>query len=151
MDSQFHKTKLTGSLYSNSANHQVYNNIIYNHARGDGIRVVTCTNCAVYNNTVYNNGYGISVSYQANGTIIKNNIFYGNLQAVINNGVGTSLSNNLTTDPKFVSLGNYDFRLQSTSPAIDAGASITEVATDIIGTPRPQRATYDIGAFEFLP
>ena len=48
-------------LYSNSSSHKVYNNIIYNHARGDGIRVVTCTNCAIYNNTVYNNSSGINV------------------------------------------------------------------------------------------
>jgi parallel beta-helix repeat protein len=137
-------------LYSNSSNHRVYNNIIFNHARGSGIRVVMCTNCKVFNNTVYNNATGVDVWSSASGTLIKNNIVYGNTRAINNNGIATSLSNNLTIDPEFVSPSNYDFRLQSTSPAIDAGVSLTEVATDIRGTSRPQNASYDIGAFEVL-
>jgi parallel beta-helix repeat protein len=109
-----------------------------------------CTNCKVFNNTVYNNATGVDVWSSASGTLIKNNIVYGNTRAINNNGIATSLSNNLTIDPEFVSPSNYDFRLQSTSPAIDAGVSLTEVATDIRGTSRPQNASYDIGAFEVL-
>jgi hypothetical protein len=110
-------------------------------------------NTKVYNNTVYNNGAadGISIGdYRATGTVVKNNIVYGNTGSNIRDvGMDTTLSNNLTTDPKFVNPSIADFHLQSTSPAIDAGATLTEVTTDFEGTSRPRGAAYDIGAFEF--
>jgi hypothetical protein len=51
-------------------------------------------------------------------------------------------STNPVTDP--------DFTLQSGSPAIDAGAALSAYFTaDIAGTPRPQGAGWDIGAYEY--
>jgi hypothetical protein len=49
-----------------------------------------------------------------------------------------------------------DFRLTSSSSAIDAGlnlntADFSFVQTDLDGTARPQGAAYDIGAYEFRP
>jgi parallel beta-helix repeat protein len=135
-------------------NQLVYNNILYNNNQqpgispGMGIAIsYGCTGAAIYSNTVYGHASGIYTG-QASGTLIKNNIVYGNGQAFSDNGIGTSMSNNLTIDPKFVSLSNYNFYLQSTSPAIDAGITLTQVATDINGTPRPLGAAYDIGAYE---
>ena len=50
-------------------------------------------------------------------------------------------STNPITDP--------DFTLQSGSPAIDSGTYLTAYfATDIAGTPRPQEAGWDRGAYE---
>jgi hypothetical protein len=54
----------------------------------------------------------------------------------------------MTTDPQFVNPSANDFRLQSGSPAIDAGVSLAEVGSDFNGVARPQRGAYDIGAFE---
>lgn len=46
--------------------------------------------------------------------------------------------------------GTHDFRLASGSSLIDAGATdLTYSATDIIGTARPQGASYDVGAWEY--
>lgn len=56
--------------------------------------------------------------------------------------------NGLTGDPMFIA--SDDYALQPSSPAIDAGETLAEVTTDIIGTPRPQGDGYDIGAFEFV-
>jgi parallel beta-helix repeat protein len=41
-----------------------------------------------------------------------------------------------------------DYHLSATSPAIDNGMSLTDVATDIEGNPRPQGSGWDIGAYE---
>jgi parallel beta-helix repeat protein len=57
-------------------------------------------------------------------------------------------TNGKNTDPKLKDISAEDFHLQSTSPAIDAGTTISEVTTDKDGTTRPQGSAYDIGAYE---
>lgn len=48
-----------------------------------------------------------------------------------------------------ITVGSEDFRLLSgTNALVDAGATLGSVTTDIIGTARPQGASYDVGAFE---
>ena len=44
-----------------------------------------------------------------------------------------------------------DLHLQSDSPCIDAGTSDNAPVNDIVGTPRPQGAGFDMGAYEYLP
>jgi hypothetical protein len=61
---------------------------------------------------------------------------------------GTS---NLAVDHKaFVNAASHDYRLSAQSPALDAGASLQEVATDRGGISRPQGRAYDIGAHELV-
>ncbi len=52
-------------------------------------------------------------------------------------------------NPQFVNAAIEDFHLQSSSPLIDAGATLNGVADDIDGIARPRGAGYDIGAYEF--
>jgi Putative Ig domain/Abnormal spindle-like microcephaly-assoc'd, ASPM-SPD-2-Hydin/Immunoglobulin domain/Immunoglobulin I-set domain/Protein of unknown function (DUF1565) len=40
--------------------------------------------------------------------------------------------------------------LQTGSPAIDAGVTLSDVPMDYAGTPRPQGTRFDIGAFEYI-
>jgi hypothetical protein len=122
---------------------------------------------SIYNNTVYNNArlgksYGGIVWGSGTGVIIKNNIAYQNGVADIadSNGVqtptfGANLCTFATTgcarsgNPLFVDPTSTNYQLQSGSPAIDAGAILTQVpAYDMNGTPRPQGAGWDIGAYE---
>ena len=131
---------------------KVYGNLFYGIGHQNGIRVdYGCTGTAVYNNTVHGTSLaGIAIESRAASTVVRNNIVYGNgLPGITNNGIGTSLSNNITTDPKFVSTSNNDFHLQSGSPAVNAGATLAEVLFDIDGTPRPSGSAYDIGAYEY--
>jgi len=58
-------------------------------------------------------------------------------------------NNVLATDPEFVKPGS-DFRLQSTSDAINAGIDVSAITggTDFLGASL-YGAAYDIGAFEY--
>ncbi len=59
---------------------------------------------------------------------------------------------NLHTDPLFVDATNGDFRLKSSSPAINAGDLNTSglPTTDLAGNPRIQSGRVDMGAYEFF-
>ncbi|WP_080056583.1 choice-of-anchor Q domain-containing protein [Spirosoma aerolatum] len=59
---------------------------------------------------------------------------------------------NLNSDPLFIDPANGNFRLQPTSPAINAGSpDITDLLpTDIAGNPRIQGNRVDMGAYEFI-
>ena len=128
----------------------MYNNLVYNNYKGMDVNK-NVNNTKVYNNTFYNNSpsAGIEVSSSSTGAIIKNNIVYQNGSAIIDNGIGTVMLNNLTTDPKFVAPSTANFLLQSTSQAIDAGIALSEISADYDGIPRPQGSSYDIGAYEY--
>jgi hypothetical protein len=148
-----------GILLSSGTGNAAYNNLIYNNTInltgfGAGIQVLSSSaNGLVYNNTVYQNGPagGILIYAGSRGTIVKNNIAFGNLGGDIVNDAGpdATIGFNLTSDPKFVNAGTFDFHLQSTSPAIDAGTTLSLVTTDFDGRPRPQGSAYDIGAYEY--
>lgn len=65
---------------------------------------------------------------------------------------GLAGTGNITGDPMFNDAANGDFHLKPGSAAIDA-ANPADVLTghDFDGTPRPQGARSDIGAFEYVP
>jgi len=154
-------------LLGSGSGQQAYGNIVRDNW-GDGVTSSNnATNSQIYNNTVYNNArlgksYGGIVWGSGTGVIIKNNIAYQNGVADIadSNGVqtptfGANLCTFATTgcarsgNPLFVDPTSTNYQLQSGSPAIDAGAILTQVpAYDMNGTPRPQGAGWDIGAYE---
>jgi len=154
----------TSGLVLSATNTLASNNVIYNNhtAAGNllgstkvGLKVGgISTGVKLYNNTVYgqqaNTGdRGILVASGVANTEVRNNIAYNNAQNLSDSGTNTLLTNNLTTDPQFVNAANADFHLQSTSPGIDAGATLPDVPTDYDGNPRPQGLACDIGAYEF--
>src|SRR5262249_28024861 len=51
-----------------------------------------------------------------------------------------------TIDPQTVKTQARDFSIQSTSPAVDAGTTLTAVPNDFAGNPRPAGKGYDRGA-----
>jgi hypothetical protein len=107
------------------------------------------TNIKIYNNTVYNNEH-IGISVSGGSGEVRNNISYGNGDQNIASGKYTA-SNNLTSNANFINASAADFRLQSNSPAINAGANLgVNVPTDKDGVSRPQGGAYDIGAYEYV-
>ena len=91
--------------------------------------------------------------------VIKNNIFNG--AGTLTNQSGAVLANNFSGDPLFVNAANFDYHLQASSPAIDAGANpgsangfsltpIYEYVHPACGEGRNiAGAAIDIGAYEF--
>jgi hypothetical protein len=62
-----------------------------------------------------------------------------------------STTGTITADPQFVNYqanGTGDYRLKSTSPAIDKGTATSAPTTDIDCYARPRGAAHDIGAYE---
>jgi Right handed beta helix region len=120
-----------------ASNTKVYNNTIYGNtydgiSNGAGWGGKPNSKTIIKNNIIADNGgYGIENSAGGTpegepiGTVIQNNILFNNAygtNGILDTGVNTVNSNNLTSDPEFVNAGANDFHLQSTSPAINAGA-----------------------------
>jgi hypothetical protein len=124
----------------------VHNNLIYNNSHNSaGVATVNLNSgSTLRNNTIVSNG-SLCVN---SGSDVRNNICWGN----DNNSITTAgtVSNNLFTDPKFVNAAANDYHLQSTSPAINAGMTLSETTPDFDGVTRPQGSAYDIGAYEFV-
>jgi hypothetical protein len=157
----------------------IYNNVVYHAGTGPDpgdLANYTCLysggsgTMQVYNNTFYDCGSrgGGSGAILGPGlpTVFRNNIIYATGSEPYLEGGSSSItgSNNLwfgagngpsqttanvNADPMFVTAGS-DFHLQSSSPAIDAGVTISSLILDIAGVSRPQGAGYDIGAYEYF-
>lgn len=106
--------------------------------------------CEVWNSIVYSNwGYCASTPVMIN--YIHSPPLYGFLQYSCTTphpgGDG-----NITDDPRFVNAGEGIYRLQPSSPCINAGNSAyAPGTTDLDGNPRIQQGSVDMGAYEFQP
>lgn len=123
--------------------------------------------CRVYNNTFY--GYNAVNNLTSGITDYRNNLMVDNRGIAYFNYTPTTHSNNLfystgsttqpswatseaghiTGDPVFTNQSMYDFTLQSSSPAVDAGYDVSSVVSyDFVGTARS--VPVSIGAFEYF-
>ena len=87
-----------------------------------------------------------AASSTAAGVDVKNVLFMGPPSSEL-----AGASNMAAPAGHFVDATQHDYRLRSTSPAIDAGISLTAVTTDRLGVARPMQRHWDIGAFEYTP
>jgi parallel beta-helix repeat protein len=108
------------------------------------------TNLRIENNIFYNpKDAGINFgSMSFPNAMVRNNLTYSGVTKLGSPSEVTFSGNLDNTDPQVVDASRGDFRLQSGSPAIDRGLSLTEVKTDYAGITRPRGSTHDLGAYE---
>ncbi len=123
---------------------------------------LTMLNCTLVGNSATSTCGGVD------GGTVNNSIVYGNLApseanfspyvsysspgTTINASCTTPLPNagtgNITDDPVFIDPASGNFRLQTNSPCINAGANAYVVtSTDLDGRPRVMGGTVDMGAY----
>jgi parallel beta-helix repeat protein len=112
----------------------IRNNSSWGDPEVDGAIFVNGTNCRIFNNTLVGNSGGIRMAGGA-ASIVTNNILISNARSGItpssaevdyNNILGSRSDNDpgphgISIDPKFLSADLGDYRLQVTSPCVDAG------------------------------
>lgn len=154
-------------LWHAANNVLIANNTVFNNgskSMGGGIEVgsgdspggIVLSNTVIANNIVYNNpGASITqycysgVNCIGSGNATENNLIYGNGRAPslkVGSAIGT-----VAADPQFVNYlptGNGDYRLKSSSPAVNKGATRNSPGYDIDGKARPLGAALDLGAYE---
>ncbi|MFJ1467365.1 choice-of-anchor Q domain-containing protein [Massilia orientalis] len=119
--------------------------------QGDAGTTTGSANNYVANNVVYDNTtYGIVEL----GKMAGNNRYVNNLVAKSGTAmrVAGSVSGTISSDPLFVAYqanGTGNYRLSSSSPAIDRGTSTSAPRVDLMLVARPRGAAIDIGAYEF--
>lgn len=110
----------------------------------------------VDNNILIDNGYGIRES--SGGTHGTHNSYVNNLTFRNATNYNTfsentsHISGGIIADPQFVNyikIGGGDYRLTSTSPAIDKADLTNAPSIDFNMTARPRGAGVDIGAYEY--
>jgi hypothetical protein len=119
--------------------------------QGDAGTTTGSANNYVANNLVYDNTtYGIVEGGKMGG----NNRYVNNL--VNKSGtamrVNGTVSGTITSSPLFVNYlanGTGNYRLTSSSPAIDRGTSTSAPKIDLALVARPRGAAVDIGAYEY--
>ncbi|TRU68373.1 MAG: cadherin [Microcystis viridis Mv_BB_P_19951000_S69] len=143
-----------GAIYNvNSSNTITTNSTFSGNSAGSGSAISTNLTHTIRNSIIWGNG-GTSLSGSYN---VTNSIVQG----------GFTGTGNLNVDPLFVDAINDDLRLQSSSPAINAGSNgslpadtpdldgdgnTTEtIPFDLARNPRVNGTNVDIGAFEFTP
>jgi len=151
----------SGSNYS-SSNISVLNNTFAFNKTAAGLIVLYAklTNVNIQNNMLYmsddaylegfspsnNLGIVINPDYTYTGVTINHNMMFNGNGIIANATRGITIVNNIVnTNPQFVSPTTFDFRLKSTSPAINAGVDVG-FKTDFLGN--EIKGLPDIGAYE---
>ncbi|MEQ8704803.1 MAG: HYR domain-containing protein, partial [Phaeodactylibacter sp.] len=161
-----------GGIYTEASVSTFVNNTLSGNmaVEGGGIFCEISSNTLV-NNTLSGNtaGEGGGIYFYTSTDVLTNNIIWGNSDGIFTESStlnvshsivqgGWSGTTNLDEDPLFiqqppVGLGSSgDLRLQSNSPAIDAGNNAAvplNVTTDLDDNPRISNLTVDMGAYEF--
>ncbi len=143
---------------------EIYNNVLYNNgdATYASIRSRTSSGSILKNNIIYaeNQSFIEAGPFGDGTTELSNNLYYnpsvgiwvwdevtysdlGNYQLA-----STQDSASVFGEPEFNDLNSYDFHLQPTSPAIDAGTDVG-LSHDYDSIPVPLGMAPDMGAFEY--
>lgn len=169
-----YNTAEAGIVLNGAAGVKIYNNTVYRNytTKGyfAGIALCSyggypCINTDIRNNIISEcDAYAIwieSPSLQLQGLMMDNNLYYhstktkthtfkdiGSYTLAEYRAASGKEQNSQFANPGFVNASGGDFHLNSTGPAKDVGATLSDVSTDLEGLARPQGAKHDVGAYE---
>jgi parallel beta-helix repeat protein len=116
------------------------------------IQISYCNNCSAHNNissTDNTSAYPI-LALKSTNTVIDYNLTFGGkspwIYPYMSTNVAIGTHNIKNTDPLFAP--DTLFKLQPTSPALEAGDPSHAPSTDILGTPRRPTGPIDMGAYQ---
>ncbi|MFN6561635.1 MAG: choice-of-anchor Q domain-containing protein [Nostoc sp. ChiSLP01] len=151
----------------------IANNVVYENG-GGGVHAFRTDNIDVIHNTSYMNSQTPEIPYgqismnDTRNVRVLNNILYSQSGKPINSASGKNINtifnynlynnngygapgkgpNDIVADPQFVNAGGKDFRVKSTSPAINSGINFDFLKTDFLGSARVKGSKPDRGAYE---
>jgi chitodextrinase len=139
------------------SNTKIINNIFADESSsfiGHILIAAASPNLLIENNIFYNpTTAAIRASFAdqtGQNVIVRNNLTNSSAACWGEDCGELTFSNNRTsTEPLFVDPIKRNYHLQSSSPAIDAGSSMSTPSYDLEGNGRPQGSGYDIGAYEY--
>jgi hypothetical protein len=141
--------------FLSTANDIVFINNTLADDRGDELHVEMEGGRVVFHDTIVQASAGTSsvVCHQNQGgkAAFGRTLVHATNGAVITGDCDLARGGLLTADPLFVGPGHpHAYALQDGSPAIDAGDDryVTRVKVDLVGQPRVQGASVDLGAYE---
>jgi serine protease len=136
---------------------QVVNNTFVGN--GAAIRVdrrVPQTTQIFRNNVIVQNGIGLEIEFgtDSDNPVWGNNLVFGNTVDYQGTASQTGINGNISANPMFIDGAAGNYRIQTGSPAIDAGSPIGAPGVDFDGISRPIDGNgdavpvVDTGAFE---
>jgi Carbohydrate binding domain/Secretion system C-terminal sorting domain/Right handed beta helix region len=144
---------LDGQPANNIHDVKFYNNTVYgNKWYGIWPSNPNCYNIVIKNNIISQNEWSNAVnlvSTNKSNITVDYNVFNGIIQQFHAGTESYSGTNVITSDPVLSYPGGNNYRLQSTSPAINAGTSSLAASTDADGNGRPSGSAVDMGAYEY--
>lgn len=165
-----------GGIYAYECSSAIQNSIItgcYAGSNSFGGGAITVdrnypalVNCVIYDNHARTSGAAFCIKaysrLHVRNCIVRDNDFWMTMLTGTNTGItinnsnvqpngtaGSTGSNNIDADPKFVNPSRFDFRLMPDSPSVNTGNNqYVETTTDKAGNPR-MNGTVDMGAYEY--
>jgi parallel beta-helix repeat protein len=134
---------------SNPVTGMLANNTIA-HSLNEGVFLQDHVALALTNNIIAGNVKGIWTTAATTATV-DHTLFFDNTSGDIEGPGSISSTDEITgSDPLFVDPAGWDYHILPGSPAIDAGATVPWLTTDIDGDARawPAGGAYDVGADE---
>jgi parallel beta-helix repeat protein len=142
-----------GLYFNGATNHLVTGMLVNNtiaHSGSDGVFLRDHVALTLTNNVIAGNDKGIWTTAVTTATV-DHTLFFDNTGGDTG-GLGSITSTDEITGsaPLFVDPAGWDYHIMPGSPAIDTGATVPWLTTDIDGEPRPWPVggAYDIGADE---